>query len=319
MGIDQGAINVESQGHGHKTLLICLPPEHAKWLIANHPELIDVEYALNEGGGGSLRDGVPIAHNVQASEKVFQSFTPEVTNPGGHSSLPVKDNAIYRLSDALIRIRAHDFPVALNEVTKAFFERSASIEDGELAAAMRGVLQFPPDPSAVAYLSRAPYYNARIRTTCVATRLLAGHAENALPQRAQATVNCRMLPTDSPLVVLETLKTVINDDQVSVTPLKPALASPSSPLTPEVLGAIESITEDLWPGVPVIPTMSTGATDGLFLRNAGIPVYGVSGLFSEIGDNRAHGQDERILIKSFFEGQEFLYRLTTRLANEDTK
>jgi acetylornithine deacetylase/succinyl-diaminopimelate desuccinylase-like protein len=233
--------------------------------------------------------------------------------------LPVKDNAIYRLSDALIRIRAHDFPVALNEVTKAFFERSASIEDGELAAAMRGVLQFPPDPSAVAYLSRAPYYNARIRTTCVATRLLAGHAENALPQRAQATVNCRMLPTDSPLVVLETLKTVINDDQVSVTPLKPALASPSSPLTPEVLGAIESITEDLWPGVPVIPTMSTGATDGLFLRNAGIPVYGVSGLFSEIGDNRAHGQDERILIKSFFEGQEFLYRLTTRLANEDTK
>jgi acetylornithine deacetylase/succinyl-diaminopimelate desuccinylase-like protein len=184
---------------------------------------------------------------------------------------------------------------------------------------MRGVLQYPPDPAAVAYLSRAPYYNARLRTTCVATRLLAGHAENALPQRAQATVNCRMLPTDSPLVVLETLKTVINDDQVSVTPIKPAVPSPTSPLTPDVLGAIEAITEDMWPGVPVIPTMSTGATDGLVRRNAGIPVYGVSGLFGDINDNRAHGQDERILIKSFFEGQEFLYRLTTRLAKEDAK
>ena len=290
-----------------------------KWLIANHPELIDAEYALNEGGGGSLRDGLHVSNNVQASEKVFQSFTLEVTNPGGHSSLPVKDNAIYRLADALIRIRAHDFPVALNEVTRAFFERSATIEDGELASAMRGVLQYPPDPSAVAFLSRAPYYNARLRTTCVATRLLAGHAENALPQRAQATVNCRMLPTDSPLVVLETLKTVINDDQVSVTPIKPAVPSPPSPLTPDVLGAIEAVTGDMWPGVPVIPSMSTGATDGLFLRNAGIPVYGVSGLFGEIGDNRAHGQDERILARSFFEGQEFLYRLTTRLAREDAK
>ena len=290
-----------------------------KWLIANHPELIDAEYALNEGGGGSLRDGLHVSNNVQASEKVFQSFTLEVTNPGGHSSLPVKDNAIYRLADALIRIRAHDFPVALNEVTRAFFERSATIEDGELATAMRGVLQYPPDPSAVAFLSRAPYYNARLRTTCVATRLLAGHAENALPQRAQATVNCRMLPTDSPLVVLETLKTVINDDQVSVTPIKPAVPSPPSPLTPDVLGAIEAVTGDMWPGVPVIPSMSTGATDGLFLRNAGIPVYGVSGLFGEIGDNRAHGQDERILARSFFEGQEFLYRLTTRLAREDAK
>ncbi|MDH5303283.1 MAG: M20/M25/M40 family metallo-hydrolase, partial [Gammaproteobacteria bacterium] len=255
----------------------------------------------------------------QASEKVFQSFTLEVTNPGGHSSLPVKENAIYRLADALIRIRAHDFPVAINEVTMAFFERSAAIEAGELATAMRGVLQDPPDPSAIAYLSRLPYYNARLRTTCVVTRLQAGHAENALPQRAQATVNCRMLPTDSPQVVIQTLKTVINDEQVSVTPIKPAVPSPSSPLTPELLGAIEAVTAEMWPGVPVIPTMGTGATDGLHLRNAGIPVYGVSGLFGEVADNRAHGRDERILIKSFFEGQEFLYRLTTRLAKEDAK
>ncbi|MDA0707030.1 MAG: M20/M25/M40 family metallo-hydrolase [Proteobacteria bacterium] len=288
-----------------------------KWLIANHPELIDAEYVFNEGGGGSLRDGMRISNNVQASEKVFQSFTLEVTNPGGHSSLPVKDNAIYRLADALIRIRAHDFPVVLNEVTTAFFERTAGIEDGELAAAMRGVLQYPPDPSAIAFLSGVPYFNARLRTTCVATRLFGGHAENALPQRAQATINCRMLQTDSPAVVLQTLETVINDEQVSVTPIEPAVPSPPSPLTPEVLGAIEAVTEDMWPGVPVIPTMSTGATDGLYLRNAGIPVYGVSGLFGEISDNRAHGQDERILVKSFFEGQEFLYRLTTRLSRED--
>lgn len=288
-----------------------------RWLIANHPELIDAEYVLNEGGGGSLRDGVHISNNVQASEKVFQSFTLEVTNPGGHSSLPVKDNAIYRLADALLRIRAHDFPVALNDVTRGFFERTAGIEDGELAAAMRAVLQVPPDPSAIAFLSGVPYYNARLRTTCVATRLLGGHAENALPQRAQATINCRMLPTDSPAVVLQTLETVINDEQVSVTPIEPAVPSPPSPLTPEVLGAIEAVTEEMWPGVPVIPSMSTGATDSLFLRNAGIPVYGVSGLFGEIADNRAHGQDERILIKSFYEGQEFLYRLTTRLAKED--
>ncbi len=290
-----------------------------QWLLANHPDLIDAEYALNEGGNGALRDGVRISNNVQASEKVFQSFTLEVTNPGGHSSLPVKDNAIYRLADALIRIRAHDFPVALNEATKIYFERSAELEDGELAAAMRGVLEYPPDPAGVAYLSRTPFYNSRLRTTCVATKLLAGHAENALPQRAQATVNCRMLPTDAPDAVLETLLTVIGDTEVAVTPIQPAIPSPPSPLTPEVLGAIETVTEEMWPDVVVIPFMGAGATDGLFLRNAGIPVYGVSGLFFDMNDNRAHGQNERILIKSYFEGQEFLYRLTTKLARSDVE
>ena len=290
-----------------------------KWLLAHHPELIDAEYALNEGGGGSMRAGERISNNVQASEKVYQSFTLEVTNPGGHSSLPIKDNAIYRLADALLRIRAFDFPVALNEVTKAYFERTAEIETGEIATAMRGIVRYPPDPAAVAILSRTPAYNARLRTTCVATGLDAGHAENALPQRAQATVNCRMLPTDAPAAVLDTLIAIIGDEQVSVTPVLPAIPSPPSPLTPDVLGAIETVTAELWPGVPVVPNMSTGATDGLYLRNAGIPVYGVSGLFSDIDDNRAHGQNERILIRSFFEGQEFLYRLTTRLARDDVE
>ena len=287
------------------------------WLLENHPDLIDAEYALNEGGGGAMRNGVHIANGVQASEKVYQSFTLEVINPGGHSSLPVKDNAIYRLADALIRIRAFDFPVALNEVTQTFFEQSANLEEGDLAAAMRGILQHPADPAAVAYLSRMPFYNSRLRTTCVATMLVGGHAANALPQRAQATVNCHVLPGFSMDSVHDTLVTVIGDEQVAVTRVAEATPSVPSPLTPEVLSAIEGVTEEMWPGVPVIPTMSTGATDGLYLRNAGIPVYGVSGLFGDIADNRAHGQNERILIKSYFEGQEFLYRLVTRLSRSD--
>ncbi len=289
------------------------------WLLANHPELIDAEYALNEGGGGSTRDGVHISNNVQLSEKVYQSFTLEVTNPGGHSSRPVKENAIYRLADALIHIRAYDFPVVLNDGTRLFFERSADIEEGDLAAAMRGVSHHPPDPAAIAYLSRIPFYNARVRTTCVATILNAGHAENALPQRARATVNCRVLPGESVDAVLNTLHTVIGDTEVTITPIDEATPSSPSPLKAELIGAIEAVTEEMWPGVPVIPTMSTGATDGLYLRNAGTPAYGVSGLFSDINDNRAHGQDERILIEAYFEGQEFLYRLMTRISTSDVK
>ena len=289
------------------------------WLLKNHRELVDAEYALNEGGGGSMKGGIHVANNVQASEKVYQSFLLEATNPGGHSSLPVKDNAIYRIADALIRIRNHDFPVSLNEVTQMFFERSEGLEEGELAEAMQGVLRNPPDPAAIAYLSNTPYYNSRLRTTCVATLVDAGHAENALPQRARATVNCRVLPGASIDAVHETLETVIGDPQVSVNRVAEAKPSPPSPLTPEVLGAIEQTTEDMWPGVPVVPTMSTGATDGLYLRNAGIPVYGVSGIFGEIGDVRAHGQDERVLIEAYFEGQEFLYRLTKALSRQDVR
>ena len=295
------------------------PNNGVQWLLENHRELIDAEYALNEGGGGAMKDGQRISNGVQASEKVYQSFTLEVTNPGGHSSLPVKDNAIYHLADALVRIRNHDFPVSLNDVTRVFFERSAELADGELADAMRGVMQSPPDPSAIAYFSDTPFYNSRLRTTCVATQLDAGHAENALPQRAQATVNCRVLPGESIDSVQNTLETVIGNDQVSITRVADATPSPPSPLTPEMLGAIESITEQMWPGVPVIPTMSTGATDGLFLRNAGIPVYGVSGLFRDVDDNRSHGQNERILIESYFDGLEFLYQLTTTLSRSDTK
>lgn len=295
------------------------PHNGVQWLLDNHRELIDAEYALNEGGGGAMKDGRRIANAVQASEKVYQSFMLETTNPGGHSSLPLRDNAIYHLADALVRIRNYDFPVSLNEVTKVFFERSAELADGQLADAMRGVLQSPPHSASIAYFADTPFYNSRLRTTCVATRLDAGHADNALPQRARATVNCRVLPGESIDAVESTLETVIGNDKVSITRINQATPSLPSPLTPEMLGAIESITEAMWPGVPVIPTMSTGATDGLYLRNAGIPVYGVSGLFGEIDDVRAHGQNERILIDSFFDGQEFLYRLTTTLSRADTK
>jgi acetylornithine deacetylase/succinyl-diaminopimelate desuccinylase-like protein len=284
------------------------------WLLATHRDLIDAELALNEGGAGYLKNGRHLSNNVQASEKIYQSFTLEVTNPGGHSSLPVKENAIYRLADALGKIRDYDFPAKLNEVTRTFFERSATLETPELRRAMHGILEDPPDPESVQRLATIPAYNSRMRTTCVATLLEAGHAENALPQRAQAVVNCRILPGELPAEVQRTIESVIADSQVLVMPMADANPSPPSPLTPEVLEPIERITEAMWPGVPVIPIMSTGATDGLYLRNAGIPVYGVSGVFRDIDDNRAHGQNERILASSFFDAQEFLYRLTKALS-----
>lgn len=289
------------------------PQNGVLWLTENHRDLIDAEYALNEGGGGAIKDGRYMSNAVQASEKVYQTFILEFTNSGGHSSLPVKDNAIYHLADAVSQIRDHDFPVILNEVTRLFFERTAELEKGPHKSAMLGVLKTPPDPAAIAFFADKPFYNSRLRTTCVATRLDAGHRDNALPQRARATINCRVLPGESVNEVENTLRSIIGNDKVSISRVNKATLSPPSPLTPELLGIIESITESMWPGVPVIPTMSTGATDGLYLRNVGIPVYGVSGLFNDIDDSRAHGQNERINIKTYFEGQEFLYRLTKAL------
>jgi acetylornithine deacetylase/succinyl-diaminopimelate desuccinylase-like protein len=288
-----------------------------EWLLQNHRDLIDAAFALNEGGGGVIQNGRRLSQEVQASEKVYQSFRLEVTNRGGHSSLPRSDNAIYQLAAALGRIAAYQFPVKLNEVTRAFFERTAAIVSPEEAAAMRGILKDPPDPAAVAKLSAIPAYNSRIRTTCVATMLEGGHAENALPQRAAAVVNCRILPGEPPEEVLATLQRVVADPEVKITPIAEAKPSPPSPLAPEIMGAIEAITREMWPGVPVIPTMSTGATDALYLRRAGIPVYGVSGVFGDIDDVRAHGRDERIRSTWFFDGLEFGYRLVKRLTGSE--
>jgi acetylornithine deacetylase/succinyl-diaminopimelate desuccinylase-like protein len=286
------------------------------WLLQNHRDLIEADYCLNtDGGGGELRKGKRIANELQTSEKVYLSFRLETKNSGGHSSLPIKDNAIYHLAEGLARLAKFDFPVRLNETTRGFFERMAGVEAGDLARDMRAVAATPPDAAAVSRLSAAsPYYNALMRTTCVATRLEAGHADNALPQTAAAVVNCRLLPDESPADVQRALVTVLADPAIAVTPIAEPRPSPASPLRPPIVQAVERITDEMWPGVAVIPIMSTGATDGLSLRRAGIPVYGVSGLFDDIDDVRAHGKDERMGVRDFFDGVEFMYRLTKTLA-----
>jgi acetylornithine deacetylase/succinyl-diaminopimelate desuccinylase-like protein len=286
------------------------------FLLQEHRDLIEAAFALNEGGGGMERHGRKISNNVQASEKKFQSFYFTATNPGGHSSLPVPKNAIYDLSGAMLAVQDHDFPVMLDEVTRAFFSGSADLVGGEMGAAMRRIVANPGDADAAATLSKEPGYNSRLRTTCVATLLEGGHAQNALPQMARANVNCRIFPTHDPADVLAILTSLAAPFDVEVTPRGNATPSPPSPLTSEVLGPIETITEQIWPGVPVLPTMSTGATDGLYLRRDGIPTYGVSGIFGDMDDARAHGQDERIRLEHFYEGQEFLYRLVKALAGQ---
>ncbi len=289
------------------------PDNGVVWLLENRRDLVDAEFVLNEGGGGQLRDGVKVANAVQASEKKYLDFMLEVTNPGGHSSRPVRDNAITHLSAALVGIGAFDFPVRLNEVTRAYFSRTAALVDPALGAAMRAVVANERDTAAIRALSADPGYNSALRTSCVATRLDAGHANNALPQRARANVNCRILPDESAADVQRTLERVIGNPKVSVTPVDQAKDSPPSPLTPELMKQIERITGEMWPSIPVIPTMSTGATDGLYFRNAGIPVYGVSGLF--YGDSGAHGMNERIPAQAFYEGLEFMYRLVKSLTS----
>ncbi len=280
-----------------------------QWLLKEHRDLIDAEFALNEGGGGQLKNGKRVLNAVQASEKIYQSYRLEVRNAGGHSSRPTKDNAIYRLAEGLTRLAKYDFPVQMNEVTSAYFRKMADLATTQNAADMRGVTRKPPDPKAVGRLSQAPYENALMRTTCVATMLEGGHAENALPQIARATVNCRILPGESEREVFATIGRILNDPQIRVTPVDPPTPSDPSPLRPEVMAPIERITSEMWPGVPVVPIMSTGATDGLYLRNAGIPTYGVSGMFADVDDNREHGKDERVTVKALFESFEFLFRL----------
>jgi acetylornithine deacetylase/succinyl-diaminopimelate desuccinylase-like protein len=286
------------------------------WLVKNHRDLIDAEFAINEGGGGGMRKGKYLTNEVQASEKVYQDFRLEVKNAGGHSSLPVKDNAIYHLAAGLAHLQAYEFPVALNEVTRTYFERSAAVEsDPKVAADMRAVAKPATDMAAAARLSALlPYYNAQMRTTCVATLLSAGHATNALPQLATANVNCRILPGVLPAIVKDTLVKVLADPAITVSFVGEATPSKPSPLRPEVMTVVESLTKEMYPGVVVVPVMSTGATDSLYLRNGEIPTYGVDGTFGDMEDVRAHGRDERIGVKQFYEGLEFQYRMITALA-----
>jgi acetylornithine deacetylase/succinyl-diaminopimelate desuccinylase-like protein len=290
-----------------------------QWLIKNHRDLIDAEFALNEGGGVGLKDGKPIRISVQTSEKVWLDYQLDVKNKGGHAAVPMKDNAIYHLAEGLVRLSKFSFPPHLNETTRAFFERSAQLESGQTATDMRAIGSDKPDQQAMSRLSANPVYNALLRTTCVATMLEAGNAVNALPQLASAKVNCRMLPGESAAELKATLQRVLADDQITVTQIGTATLSPPSVLNEEIGGSIEKLSREYWPGAVMLPVMSAGATDGSFLRDAGIPTYGHSGMAIEIGDSGIHGKDERVPIKSFYQGNEYLYRLVKMLSGGGTK
>jgi acetylornithine deacetylase/succinyl-diaminopimelate desuccinylase-like protein len=299
------ALTADEEGGG--------PYNGVAWLLKNHRELIDADFALNEGGWGESSAGKKISNDLQVSEKYVVNFRLEVHNKGGHSSLPVADNAIYRLAAALQRLSNFGFPLKTNEVTAAYFQQMAKIETGpmhaDLAAAAKG------SPEAMQRLAAAtPAFNATLRTTCVATLLEGGHAVNALPQLAAATVNCRVLPEDSVAYVQSTLQKVVADDQVAVNLLGDPAPGPASALRPDVLSAVTRATDSLWPGVSVVPIMVMGATDGKSLRIAGIPCYGIQGFFFDRDDIRFHGRDERLAIPSFYEGQAFLFQLVQLLS-----
>ena len=287
------------------------------WLLTNRRNLIDAEYCINpDGGGGNLINGKETVINIQTSEKIYADFTMETHNNGGHSSLPVKDNAIYRLAAALSRLSRYDFPARLNETAKVYFERNAVYETGQVKAGMLAIGENPTDTAAVNRLAKiSPFYNALMRTTCVATMLSGGHANNALPQTARANINCRMLPDDNPENVLSALKAVVDDPGIEITCTYSSIQSPLSPLRNDILQKLDQLTATMWPGVIVTPVMSTGATDGRWLRRAGIPVYGISGMFADVNDTRAHGKDERIGVKEFYNGVEFMYRLIKALTS----
>jgi acetylornithine deacetylase/succinyl-diaminopimelate desuccinylase-like protein len=273
------------------------------WLIAKHRELIDAEFCINtDAGDFQSKNGKPAIVTISAAEKRFAMLQLETTNRGGHGSLPRKDNAIYELAAALEKVAGFQLPVMLNEVTRAQFAATANTVTGQLAADMKAVAQPMPDPKAVERLSQDPYYNALLRTTCVATLLEGGHAANALPQRAKAHLNCRIVPGHDPDDILKRIKQVVNDDGVAITWTYLSKTAPASTLRPDVVNSVEQVAKQDWPGIVAIPTMETGATDGRLLRGAGIPAFGVSGVFIDEGDTRSHGRDERIRTKDFDQG-----------------
>ncbi|MBV8206463.1 MAG: M20/M25/M40 family metallo-hydrolase, partial [Acidobacteria bacterium] len=298
------ALTADEEGGG--------PYNGVAWLLKNHRNLIDAEYALNEGGWGEAEGDRRIANDVQVSEKYVINYRLEVRNKGGHSSLPVADNAIYHLSNALHNLSKFGFPLKTNDATRAYFEAMSKIEAGPAARDLAGVAAGSAEAmQRVAAMS--PGWNATLRTTCVATQLEGGHARNALPQLAAANVNCRVLPDDSPEYVTSTLKKVFADDQVNVSIQGEVEQGPPSPLRDDVMQQVGRATNHIWPGVPTVPMMVMGATDGLYLRRAGIPCYGVQGIFFDRGDIRFHGRDERVKVTSFYEGQTFLYELVKGL------
>jgi acetylornithine deacetylase/succinyl-diaminopimelate desuccinylase-like protein len=288
------------------------------WLIKNHRDLIDSAFILNpDAGDFELDKGKKLLVGIQAAEKLYQDYDIKVTNPGGHSSLPGSQNAIYELAEALIRLEHYQFPFELSEVTREYFKRDADIVGGATGADMKAILPTPPDQAAVARLSESPFYNARMRTTCVATKLEGGHANNALPGMARANINCRILPGHTPNEVQSTLEKVMADSKVSVSQIAaPGAGLRSNPVTtlqPEVMRAVEKVANEMWPGVPVVPVLDAGASDGAISRAAGYTTYGIPGVFMDVDDDRSHGRDERIRVASFYSGVDFYYRLVKTL------
>jgi acetylornithine deacetylase/succinyl-diaminopimelate desuccinylase-like protein len=299
------ALTADEEGGG--------PYNGVTWLLANKRELIDAELCLNEGGWGEALGGTPISNDLQVSEKYVINYRLEVRNKGGHSSLPVADNAIYHLAGALDRLARFGFPLKTNDVTRAYFRAMAGIEKGPVSADLAKVAE--GDTAAMTRVARgSTSWNATLRTTCVATQLEGGHARNALPQLAAANVNCRVLPEDRAEYVTATLKRVVDDTAVAVTIEGTPMSGPASRMRDDLMQAVTAVTSSLWPGVPAVPMMVMGATDGLYLRAAGIPTYGIQGIFYDRDDIRFHGRDERVKVQSFYEGQTFLYELVKRLA-----
>ncbi len=299
------ALTADEEGGG--------PYNGVDWLLKNHRELIEAEMALNEGGWGEESKGKRISNDLQVSEKYVLNFRFEVRNKGGHSSMPVHDNAIYHLAGALSRLGEFGFPLKTNEVTAAYFQQMAKIETGPLKDDLAKVSSGSQE-AMERVAAASPAWNSTLRTTCVATMLEGGHAINALPQLAAATVNCRVLPEDSPEYVLSALQKVVADDQVIVKQLSEFTKAAASPMRPDLLKAVGDITASMWPGVSTVPIMVMGATDGRYLRAAGIPCYGIQGFFFDRDDIRFHGRDERLGVESFYEGQAFLYELVKRLS-----
>jgi len=293
------------------------------WLLKQHRDWIDAEYCINlDGGEFEKENGKRILAAIQASEKVYVDFRLESLNPGGHSSVPTRDNAIYHLAGALVRLQSFSFPLHLNEITRNYFARMAALGSPQESADMKAVVKQPPDPAAARRLSTSAYYNSLLHTTCVATMLSGGHAPNALPQTARANVNCRIFPGEDPQEILKTLERVANDPKVKISMVKqtdpegkvvPVVAVPPSPLLPEVSQALEKTLRNSWPGVPLVATMSTGATDGKYTRIAGIPTFGVSCMFFDKNDDRSHGKDERVGVQDFYDGVAFNYALLREL------
>jgi len=287
------------------------------YLLKNHRDLIEAGFAINEGAGGSLTpDGKPLALEIQSGEKIHQVMTFTVTNPGGHSSRPRTDNAITQLAAALQRLDAHRFPVELNPVTRTFFERMAPLTGGDMGAAMAALARNPADAAAADKLATDATYNAMMRTTCTATQVEAGHAPNALPQRAVATLSCRVLQGHTPEEVKAELERVVADPGVKVDIVRRREGSQAPPLTRAIMAPVERVAARMWPGVPIIPIMLPGATDGRFLNTAGIPTYGLSGLFAVPGETNPHGLNEKIRVKSLYEGRDFLDAVVREYARQ---